>query len=62
MRALVVLIAGLVFVLPAGLLLQQPRGPWSLVWDTLGLTLGLLGVPLILIGSTMAIWRLIRGA
>lgn len=61
MRAFIVLLVGLALVLPAGVLLQQARGPWSVLWDTLGLTLGLLGTLVVLIGFGMAVWRLLRG-
>ena len=61
MRAFIVLLVGLALVLPAAVLLQQPRGPWSPLWDTLGLTFGMLGTLVVLIGFGMAIWRVLRG-
>jgi hypothetical protein len=55
------LLIGLALVLPARVMLQQPAGQWSLFWDTMGLTLGLLGTGIALVGFGMAMWRLIRG-
>lgn len=61
MRAFVVNIVGLALVLPALILLQQPRGPISLLWDTVGLTLGIIGTLVVVVGFIMAAWRLIKG-
>ncbi len=61
MRAFVVLLVGLSLVIPARVLLVQPRGNWSFLWDSLGLTLGLLGTLIVLIGVALAVWRLVKG-
>ncbi len=61
MRAFILLLVGLALVLPAAFLLLQPAGRWSVLWHTLGFTLGIIGTLVVLVGFGMAVWRLIRG-
>ncbi len=61
MRALIVLLVAMFFLVPAALLLQQPPGPWSLLFHASGITLGIVGVLLVVVSLAMAAWRLVKG-